>query len=146
MYECETEGVWIRVEPDYLDEESEPDEGRFVWAYTIEIENRGEATLQLVSREWEITDSRGRIEIVRGDGVVGARGRRRFPAGRAPRRALRWVGVRDRSVSLIPPPTARIAQVVAPAASIHPRGGSRVKTPVRAHEEGPACRSPSPSP
>lgn len=71
MYECETEGVWIRVEPDYLDEESEPDEGRFVWAYTIEIENRSEGTLQLVSREWQIADSRGRIEIVRGDGVVG---------------------------------------------------------------------------
>lgn len=71
MYECETEGVWIRVEPDYLDEESDPDEGRFVWAYTIEIENRSDGTLQLVSREWEIADSRGRIEIVRGDGVVG---------------------------------------------------------------------------
>lgn len=71
MYECETEGVWIRVEPDFLDDESDPDACRFVWAYTIEIENRGDATLQLVSREWEITDSQGRIEIVRGEGVVG---------------------------------------------------------------------------
>ncbi|HAQ34432.1 MAG: Co2+/Mg2+ efflux protein ApaG [Maricaulis sp.] len=71
MYECETEGVMIRVEPDFLDDESDPDEGRYVWAYTIEIENRGERTLQLIAREWEITDSQGRIEIVRGDGVVG---------------------------------------------------------------------------
>ena len=71
MYECETEGVWIRVEPDYLDEESDPDEGRFVWAYTIEITNRGTATVQLKTRHWKITDAHGRLQEVKGAGVVG---------------------------------------------------------------------------
>lgn len=71
MYKSETRGVVIKVEPDYLEDESEPDASRFIWAYTIEIENQGGDTVQLVSREWEITDARGRTEIVRGDGVVG---------------------------------------------------------------------------
>lgn len=71
MYKSETRGVVIRVEPDYLEDESEPGEGRYIWAYTIEIENQGADTVQLLTREWEITDARGRTEIVRGDGVVG---------------------------------------------------------------------------
>lgn len=71
MYRQETRGVVIRVEPDYLEDESEPAEARFFWAYTIEIENRGEESVQLMTREWRITDARGRTEIVRGDGVVG---------------------------------------------------------------------------
>lgn len=71
MYECETEGVRIRVEPDYLEDQSVPEESRFVWAYTIEIENRGDAAVQLVSRCWRITDAAGHTEIVQGQGVVG---------------------------------------------------------------------------
>jgi ApaG protein len=71
MYETETRGVVIRVAPDYLEDESEPEEGRFVWAYTIEIENTGADAVQLLTREWHITDSRGRTEIVRGEGVSG---------------------------------------------------------------------------
>ncbi|MEE2565870.1 Co2+/Mg2+ efflux protein ApaG [Hyphobacterium marinum] len=71
MYECETNGVLIRVEPDYLEDESDPETSRFVWAYTVEIENRGEDTLQLISRSWSIMDSSGKTEVVRGPGVVG---------------------------------------------------------------------------
>jgi len=71
MYECETEGVLVRVQPDYLEEESEPDEGRFLWAYTVEIENRGAAAIQLINRSWRITDAMGRTEQVSGEGVVG---------------------------------------------------------------------------
>ena len=71
MYECETEGVIIRVEPDYLEDESDPETSRFVWAYTIEIENRGAETLQLISRSWSIMDAAGKTEIIRGPGVVG---------------------------------------------------------------------------
>lgn len=71
MYRSETRGVVIKVEPDYLEDESEPAEDRFVWAYTVEIENQGDEPVQLMTREWHITDARGRTEIVRGEGVVG---------------------------------------------------------------------------
>jgi ApaG protein len=71
MYEQETSGVMVRVEPQFLPEESAPDEGRFVWAYTIEIENRSGEAVQLVSRFWRITDENGLTQEVEGLGVVG---------------------------------------------------------------------------
>ena len=71
MYEQETSGVMVRVEPQFLPEESSPDEGRFVWAYTIEIENRSPESVQLVSRFWRITDENGLTQEVRGAGVIG---------------------------------------------------------------------------
>ncbi|WP_421792922.1 Co2+/Mg2+ efflux protein ApaG [Hyphobacterium sp.] len=71
MYECETDGVLVRVKPDFLDDQSEPSQARYVWAYTVEIENTGETTVQLISRHWSITDSKGKVDVVRGPGVVG---------------------------------------------------------------------------
>ena len=71
MYEAETAGLVVRVAPQFLPEESAPDEGRFVWAYTIEIENRSPESVQLVSRFWRITDENGLTQEVRGPGVVG---------------------------------------------------------------------------
>lgn len=71
MYEQETAGMIVRVEPQFLPEESKPDEGRFVWAYTIEIENRRPDPVQLISRFWRITDENGLTQEVRGDGVIG---------------------------------------------------------------------------
>jgi ApaG protein len=71
MYEQETLGVLVRVEPQFLPEESNPDEGRFVWAYTIEIENRSKENVRLISRYWRITDAKGVTQEVRGEGVVG---------------------------------------------------------------------------
>ena len=71
MYEQETSGVMVRVEPQFLPEESSPDEGRYVWAYTIEIENRSPESVQLVSRFWKITDENGLTQEVRGAGVIG---------------------------------------------------------------------------
>ena len=71
MYEHESSGVKISVMPDYLEDESDPDEGRYVWAYTIEIENTGHEAVQLLARKWVITDSMGRTEHVQGEGVVG---------------------------------------------------------------------------
>lgn len=71
MYEMETQGVKISVEPDYLEAESDPDEGRFVWAYTIDIENTSDQPVKLISRKWVITDAMGRTEHVQGPGVVG---------------------------------------------------------------------------
>jgi ApaG protein len=71
MYEALTRGIRIRVTPQYREDESEPDEGRFFWAYTVDIINEGEETVQLRSRHWRITDGAGRTEHVRGPGVVG---------------------------------------------------------------------------
>lgn len=71
MYKAETEGVVIRVEPSFLDAESDPEAGRYVWAYTVEIENAGDSPVRLIAREWRITDALNRTEIVRGEGVVG---------------------------------------------------------------------------
>jgi ApaG protein len=71
MYEQETQGLVVRVEPRFLPEESAPHDRRFVWAYTIEIENRSPDTVQLLSRHWRITDENGVSQEVRGPGVVG---------------------------------------------------------------------------
>ena len=71
MYEQETSGVIVRVEPQFLPHESAPDEGRFVWAYTIEIENGSADPVQLLTRHWRITDENGVTQEVRGPGVVG---------------------------------------------------------------------------
>jgi ApaG protein len=71
MYEAVTHGVRIRVTPQYLEEESSPEEGRYVWSYTIDIVNEGTETVQLRTRHWRITDATGRTEEVRGPGVVG---------------------------------------------------------------------------
>lgn len=71
MFEAETNGVLVRVAPRFLERESDPDGARFVWAYTITIENRGADTLQLISRRWRITDDTGLTQEVTGPGVVG---------------------------------------------------------------------------
>lgn len=70
-YEETTGDIRIAVEPDFLDEQSQPDESRYLWAYRVTIENRGSAAVQLISRHWRITDARGNVREVRGDGVVG---------------------------------------------------------------------------
>jgi ApaG protein len=71
MYEAVTRGIRVRVEPRYLEEESAPDQNRYVWSYTIDIVNEGSETVQLRTRHWRITDATGRTEEVRGPGVVG---------------------------------------------------------------------------
>ena len=71
VYEAETRGVRVRVVASYLPEQSDPEEGRWVWAYMIEVDNEGDETVQLVDRHWIITDAQGRVEEVRGPGVVG---------------------------------------------------------------------------
>lgn len=71
MYEAVTRGIRVRVAPQYLEGESAPEEGRYFWAYTIDIVNEGSEIVQLRSRHWRITDAGGRTEEVRGPGVVG---------------------------------------------------------------------------
>lgn len=71
MFERKTGNVVVRVEPDFLPEQSSPSEGRFIWAYTVEIENQSDTELQVVERFWQIADSHGMFQEVRGEGVVG---------------------------------------------------------------------------
>ena len=71
MYERLTRGIRVVVEPDYLEDQSSPDEHRFVWAYTIQIANEGGETVQLKTRRWRITDANGHTQEVKGAGVVG---------------------------------------------------------------------------
>jgi ApaG protein len=71
VYNCITNGIRVTVEPLYLEEESDPERGRFFWAYAIEIGNEGAGSVQLLARHWRITDGNGHVEEVRGHGVVG---------------------------------------------------------------------------
>ena len=61
----------VSVKTQYLEDQSDPDGGRHVFAYTITITNAGAVAAQLISRHWIITDAEGHVEEVRGDGVVG---------------------------------------------------------------------------
>ena len=70
-YEQTTRAIRVVVEPFFLEEQSEPAECRYVWAYKVRIENHGNSKVQLLTRHWKITDSTGRTQEVRGDGVVG---------------------------------------------------------------------------
>lgn len=71
MYSETTREIRVTVEPVYLEDQSSPSENRFVWAYRVRIENLGRTTVQLRSRHWRITDANGRLQEVRGAGVVG---------------------------------------------------------------------------
>jgi ApaG protein len=71
MYKAVTHGIRVTVEPRYLAEESRPEEGRFFFAYTVEITNLTTERVQLKSRHWRIVDGTGAIQEVRGPGVVG---------------------------------------------------------------------------
>ncbi|MCC7462177.1 MAG: Co2+/Mg2+ efflux protein ApaG [Gammaproteobacteria bacterium] len=63
--------IRVDVQTNYLEEQSEPRERRYVFAYTITIRNEGGIAARLLTRHWIITDANGRVQEVRGDGVVG---------------------------------------------------------------------------
>ena len=63
--------IRVDVETAYIDEQSMPDLGRYVFAYTITIQNKGTVPAKLLTRHWVITDSNGKVYEVRGEGVVG---------------------------------------------------------------------------
>jgi len=71
MNETADYSLEIQIATQFLDEESAPDDDRYVFAYTIRIRNLGRLPAQLVARHWLITDANGRTEEVRGDGVIG---------------------------------------------------------------------------
>ena len=69
--EAITRGVRVRVEPQFDPDNSLPDQNRWFFRYTVTIANEGTETVQLLTRHWIITDAEGRVEEVRGPGVVG---------------------------------------------------------------------------
>lgn len=71
MYRETTRAIQVTVEPAFVEAESSPENGHFFWSYRIEIANLGDEVVQLRSRHWRITDANGRVEEVRGAGVVG---------------------------------------------------------------------------
>jgi ApaG protein len=71
MYERTTRGIRVSVRPSYLESQSDPAEGKYVWAYTIRIDNRSNDVVRLKTRHWRITDAKGLTEVVDGVGVVG---------------------------------------------------------------------------
>ena len=71
MYSAVTNSIAVTVKPVYLDDQSSPRDNHYVWAYHVRIENQGRDTVQLRSRYWHITDALGRVQEVRGAGVVG---------------------------------------------------------------------------
>ena len=71
MYSATTKAIRVSVKPIFLDDQSTPSEDHYVWAYQVTIENTGSATVQLINRHWRITDAQGRMQEVKGEGVVG---------------------------------------------------------------------------
>lgn len=69
--EATTRGVMVRVQSSYVSERSDPLRNRWFFAYQIRIANLGEEIVQLISRHWIITDAHGKVEEIRGPGVVG---------------------------------------------------------------------------
>jgi ApaG protein len=70
-YRAVTRNIEVTVAPRFLSERSSPDNGYFFWAYSIEITNQGQETVQLKTRHWRITDANGKLQEVKGAGVVG---------------------------------------------------------------------------
>jgi ApaG protein len=71
MYRAVTHDIQVTVTPSFLPDRSSAEHARFFWAYKIEIVNLGKMTLQLTTRHWKITDAHGKLQEVRGPGVVG---------------------------------------------------------------------------
>lgn len=71
MYSKTTKGVTVTVIPYFLDDQSSPQEGHYVWAYQVNIKNSSSNTIKLNRRNWVIIDANGKIINVQGEGVVG---------------------------------------------------------------------------
>lgn len=71
VMDAKHDDISIQVATRFLDDQSSPDDDRFVFAYTVSIRNRGRAAAQLLRRHWVITDANGRVQEVEGEGVVG---------------------------------------------------------------------------
>ena len=69
--EATTRGIQVIVDSSYVPERSQPAQGRWFFSYRIHITNNGTVPVQLINRHWVITDAHGRVEEVRGPGVIG---------------------------------------------------------------------------
>ena len=70
MYTAVSHGVRVTVTPSYLEEQSHPEEGRYFFAYTVEITNLNSERVRLRDRYWKIVDGHGRVQEVRGAGPL----------------------------------------------------------------------------
>ena len=70
-YSETTRDICVRVKSFYLEDQSQPEEGRYVWAYRVRVENQGKQVVQLMRRTWRITNAVGRVQHVHGEGVIG---------------------------------------------------------------------------
>ena len=70
-YSRSSNGITVTVRSIYLEDQSDPERSSYVWAYQVRIENHRPDTVQLLRRTWQITDGRGRVQVVEGDGVIG---------------------------------------------------------------------------
>lgn len=70
-YKKTTQGITVSVTPIFLEDQSEPMDENYTWAYFVRLENEGDKTVQLISRHWKITDANGITQEVKGPGVVG---------------------------------------------------------------------------
>ena len=71
MYRTVSRAIEVKVTPRFLPDRSSPENGYYFWAYTITLTNLGRETVQLKTRHWRITDALGRLQEVRGAGVIG---------------------------------------------------------------------------
>ena len=71
MYTATTRNITVKVQPQFLAEQSDPVSDQYVWLYTIKIENGGTEAVQLLNRHWIITNAVGHVEEVQGPGVIG---------------------------------------------------------------------------
>lgn len=71
MNEATFHKISVDVSTSYVDEQSKPDQGRYVFSYTITIRNEGKVPARLMTRHWIITDANGKVQEVHGEGVVG---------------------------------------------------------------------------
>jgi len=71
MNEVALNNIRVDVETRYIEDQSNPEQNSYVFAYTITIQNKGQQSAQLLTRHWVITDSNQKVQEVRGDGVVG---------------------------------------------------------------------------
>lgn len=71
LYSEITRNIMVMVQPEYLPQNSKPEENYFFWVYHVTIENGGTETIQLVRRNWTIVDDRGQVMEVSGEGVIG---------------------------------------------------------------------------
>ena len=71
MYRALTRDIEVTVEPYYLEDQSDPEDSRYVWGYRVVISNHADFAVKLLTRYWHITDQNGQVDEVHGPGVVG---------------------------------------------------------------------------